>query len=225
MGYEVAIQRDEGEWWSGSVCNKFAAVVFQRAYAGYAEAVNYLSKLILRDNPDCDWVVTAGDDTYPDPKKQADEIAEECTEYFSAHSHHSHGATFGVMQPTGDPWCDSKGRIIERIAGSPWMGREWCLRANQGRGPQWSEYTHMFADEELQLVAQKLGVFWQRPDLTHRHDHWTRENNRSVSSSQAKKPMPQFLAEAYSREHWDKYKAIFLARRAQGFPGSDPLSV
>ncbi len=118
------------------------------------------------------------------------------------------------MQPTGDPWSDTKGRIIERIAGSPWIGREFCRRMNGGAGPLWQEYTHCFEDEELQCVAQKLGVFWQRPDLTHKHNHWMRKPNAKV---------PPHLAEATSPQHWAKFKALFEIRKRAGFPGHEPI--
>ena len=109
-------------------------------------------------------------------------------------------STFGVMQPVGDPWSDTMGRIIDRIAGSPWLGREWCRRANKGQGPFWPEFTHMFGDEHLQRYAQSLGVFWQRPDLTHFHDHAQRD--------QVSPPAPH-MAQWNSPQHWAQSKAIF----------------
>lgn len=157
--------------------------------------------------------------------------------------------TFGVMQPTGDRWGDhrdthpyrphydasgrciqcghmkdhhrhSVGAYIDRVAGSPWMGREFCLRVNQGRGPLWPEYFHMGCDEELQAVATRLEVFWQRPDLTHLHKHWGRGlDGKLVDSS----TMPEFLKRANSIEEWNQYKKLFAEREAAGFPGSEPL--
>lgn len=153
--------------------------------------------------------------------------------------------TFGVMQPTGDRWgehrnthqftarpgqgqqmCSQCGRFqenvihsvgayIDRVAGSPWMGREFCLRVNQGRGPLWPEYFHIGCDEELQAVAKRLGVFWQRPDLIHLHRHWGRDAGKSN--------MPEFLKRANSTEEWNAYKKLFTEREAKGFPGSEPL--
>ena len=133
---------------------------------------------VLDVDPSCDWTVAAGDDTEPDMNHRADEIAQECTEHF--------GGTWGVMQACGDDWADSAGRMILRIAGSPWIGRDFAERINGGRGPYWEQYAHCFLDNEIMEVAQKYGVFWQRPDLTHRHNHWMRD----------KQPMPAFLAEA-----------------------------
>jgi hypothetical protein len=159
--------------------------------------------------------------------------------------------TFGVMQPTGDRWGDhpdkthafsprtsgrtelcvycghpfdnhrhSTGALIDRVAGSPWMGRSFCERVNGGRGPLWPEYTHQFVDQELQEVAIKLGVFWQRPDLIHFHRHWGRgENGKLVDAA----TMPEFLREANSQAHWDKFKKLFYDRQAAGFPGHECL--
>jgi hypothetical protein len=86
----------------------------------------------------------------------AKQIAKECTAHF--------GGTFGVMQPTGDRWANGS---IDRICGSPWLGREFCTRMYHGKGPMYGGYLHMFGDEELQHVATRLGVLWQRRDLTH----------------------------------------------------------
>lgn len=210
-------------------------------YPGYAVAVNQMCMRILAVDPEADWIVTGGDDVEPDPNKRADEIAAECSAHFRldywkrqlastidpsyteppnvpSYTELQNISTFGVMQPTGDDWSDfhegKRSRIIERIAGSPWMGREFCLRMNGGQGPLWPEYTHCFEDEELQLVAQKLGVFWQRPDLTHFHHHWMRAEHPSV---------PPHLREATSKAHWNKFKALFEQRKAAGFPGHEPI--
>lgn len=211
MGYRVCVFRDTPDLGPGNHIDALFTPDVGSGYPGYSRAVNLMAKAVLRQDQTCDWIVAAGDDTYPDPNKRADEIARECTEHFAD--------TFGVVQPTGDDWADfhqgKMSRIIERIAGSPWLGREWCLRAYQGVGPLCAEYTHCFADEELQLVAQRMRVFWQRPDLTHYHEHWARTPNATR--------IPPHLAEATSKSHWDKYKAIFDARKAAGFPGSEPL--
>lgn len=210
MGYYTLIQRDHGaecgELWD-------VAEIIQRPYRGYVESVNALAKAALASDPGCDWIVTGGDDTYPDPNKRAEEIAAECSEHFRG--------SFGIMQPTGDPWADSQGRIIERLAGSAWMGREWCRRAYQGRGPQCPEYHTYFADIELQCVAQRLGVFWQRHDLTHMHQNWARP--KSEGDHPTRQRIPEFLAEVNSPEYWGRWKPIFDRRQREGFPGSDPL--
>ena len=225
MGYKIALWRDLPE------DDVIADQVLVGRYPGYAVALNTLADVLRRDLR-CDWIVAAGDDTDPDPAKRADEIARECSEYFAGRgpadrvdentvsmsiSEFEKSRTFGVMQPTGDPWADHQGRIIERIAGSPWLGREWCRRAYAGKGPLWPEYTHCFADEELQLVAQRYGVFWQRPDLTQHHDNWARARGNPADR-------PAFLDEANSPEHWRKYQALFNKRKAAGFSGSELIA-
>lgn len=207
-GYKLAIFREMDR---GPV--KADLLVNTLPYRGYAAAVNLLAKLVLDDDSECNWIVAAGDDTDPDPTHEPEDIALECSEYFS----------FGVMQPTGDPWSDGNGRIIERIAGSPWLGREWCRRAYGGRGPLWPEYYHTHADEELQLVAKRLGVFWQRPDLIQMHHNWARGETVKDRVRAVQRGAPEFLKYAHSQEQWDKYQALFNARKAAGFPGSDPL--
>jgi hypothetical protein len=219
-GYGVALFRDRG---AGEVA---ADVVVTGEYEGYAKSVNRLAKMVLARDPECDWIVAAGDDTTPDPDHSPGEIARQITAQFGNPHVMFHGSapdrivhpTFGVVQPTGDSWRDVQGRIIERIAGSAWYGREYCRRINQGNGPLWSEYVHCFSDEEAMCVAQKYGVFWQRPDLMQHHENWARKNNASYAD------MPSFLVDANSPAHWAKYKAIFTERKAAGFPGSEPIA-
>lgn len=191
-GYKVAIWRDPGD--APIQCD----LLMIGNYEGYPRAVNALCQEILLRWPDTEWIVTGGDDTDPDPRNPLD-IARECTDHFAG--------TFGVMQPTGD------GHSVDQICGSPWLGADWCRRAHGGLGPFWPEYVHMFADSDLQYVTQKLGVLWQRPDLTHKHHHWTFEH----------KPMPGYMREANSPGHWNQYKELFFRRKAAGFPGSEPL--
>ena len=215
QGYRIALWRDPPE------DDVIADYVLVGRYPGYAVALNTLVADV-RD-PRCDWIVAAGDDTDPDPTKRAEEIARECSDHFRNLHIEATGETidvhptFGIMQPTGDPWSDHQGRIIERIAGSPWLGREWCRRAYGGKGPLWPEYTHCFADEEWQLVAQRYGVFWQRPDLSQHHENWARARGNPADR-------PAFLDEANSPEHWRKYQALFNQRKADGFPGSELLA-
>ena len=192
----------------------FGVVDYIRAepkYPGYAIATNSLVKDVLSTDDSCDWTVGGGDDVQPDLNHTADEIAPQLTAHFAG--------TFGVMQPTGDRFARGS---IDRIAGSPWIGREFARRMYGGNGPYWHEYTHMFVDEEIQCVAEKYGVFWQRRDLIHLHHHFQRESV-ALNSPAIDKPRPAFLNEANSPEHWKKYQAIFKARKAAGFPGSEPL--
>jgi hypothetical protein len=207
-GYGVALWRDEEN---------------KEPYPGYAQAVNTLALTILERFPECDWIVTGGDDTLPDTSHTADEIADECTKVFTAKVYPDHigdyKSTFGVMQPTGDRFA---GGCIDRIAGSPWMGREWCLRANGGRGPLWPEFTHMFADEALKRSAEKMGVYWARPDLIHFHAHFQRAD-KSIGSRAIAKPIPPHLVKWNTRQHWDEMKAIFQRLEAEDFKSCLPI--
>ncbi len=219
QGYRLAIFAD-GKGAQSPKCN---LRIWQPTYPGYAVAVNELCQYILERDSQAEWIVAAGDDTLPDPNHSAEEIARTCCWHFSLEAYksgdpHVVANTFGVMQPTGDPWADSHGRIIERIAGSPWIGREFARRMYGGAGPYWYEYRHCFVDEELQCVAQKLGVFWQRPDLTHMHHNWARAHAGRPQD------MPDFLRDANSPEHWAKYSAIFKERKSAGFPGHEPIA-
>jgi len=210
-GYLVAMHRDTGD--DIVDCDYLS----YGDYQGYAKTVNALIRAVMKFDTDARWFIAAGDDISPDPTKRADEIADECETFFAkfdARGGLPHSHTFGVMQPTGDPWADSAGRMIERIAGSPWIGREFCERAYGGNGPYFEGYRHCFLDNEIMDVAKLLGVFWQRPDLTHHHAHWTRE----------RRPMPGYLAEPNSPAHWQKYHALYRERKAAGFPGYKPLA-
>ncbi len=223
QGYCVFVQRDPGApFLAGIDC-------VHRPYAGYPEAINFLCREIIRNDPKAEWIVIAGDDTLPDPNKSAEEIGNECRDYFLRLSSDTavellqdgtagldrRLETFGVMQPTGDPWADSQGRIIDRIAGSPWIGREFARRMYKGRGPLWEGFFHMFEDEHLMAVAEKLGVFWQRPDLTHHHNHWCRPKPGQKMGHINQ--LPGFHEKSNSKEEWIKAKAEFDRLKAGGF--------
>lgn len=131
--------------------------------------------------------------------------------------------TFGVMQPTGDRWGDDPlqqnfcgSAYADRVCCSPWMGREFCRRMYGGDGPFWSGWHHMRVDEELQEVAIKLGVLWQRQDIIHLHRHWARADAPV---------MPGFLAEVNGAQHWVETTQLFKARRDAGFPGHEPIEM
>lgn len=189
-----------------------ADLTLRGEYPGYAQAVNTLCREVLERYPEVEWCVAGGDDTLPDPYYFANEIASYSTEYF--------GGTFGVMQPTGDRFA---GGSIDRIAGSPWMGREWCMRANGGAGPMWPEFTHMFVDEAIMRTAEKLGVYLRRPDLIHFHRHFMRESD-AIDSNAVHKPIPEHLREWNSPQHWEEMKAIFQRLEREDFAPCMPLS-
>lgn len=227
QGYRIGLWRDPGE------AEGFDETLINQPYQGYSHAVNALVRRVLEVDSYAEWIICAGDDIEPDANHSAEEIAEECNEHFAFAWWDKFGGkldtpslnyrmTFGVMQPTGDKWGDRNGPYIERVAGSPWMGREFCRRMYQGRGPLCEDYFHMGEDEELQAVATKLGVFWQRPDLIHFHRHWGRNPvNDKLPGDRAN--MPAFLERANSEEEWRKYKEIFRIRQQLGFPGHEPL--
>ena len=240
MGYKIALWRDAASdgFPSGYVRSDYPEAdnfLVGTMYPGYAAATNILIRRIMFGSrtdegltvppvdPDCDWVVCGGDDIDPDPTKTADEIARECGDYFENQTQVSFNyphryRTLGVMQPTGDRWGDNELHLgktgsayIDRICGSPWIGREFARRVNGGRGPWCQDYTHMFVDEHLQNVAERLGVLWQRRDLTQHHDHCRRDGVART---------PEFLQQAYSSEHWKESKAIFERHKAAGFAES-----
>lgn len=242
-GYKIALWRDELLVDLGPGFRSWDWIHAGYPYPGYAKAVNRLISDVLENDQDCDWIVTGGDDVEPDMNHTAEEIALQCQEHFAELNHYRWSRdlfsqtlrltfdpkvwmNFGVMQPTGDRYGEDARSIArygadraayaDRVCGSPWMGREFCLRINPGRGPLWPEYTHMFEDEELFEVASKYGVLWQRRDLIHFHNHWARKRGDAAY-------MPEFLKEVNSPEHWNKYKALFEQRKAAGFPGSEPL--
>lgn len=223
-GYRVAIWRDPGH---GIAIDNVDFIVSD-TYPGYARAVNHLTHHILREDTECNWVVTGGDDVYPD-SHTADEIALECGRYFWIKWQDDltldlqKMKTFGVMQPTGHRWGEHtshpdprlRSAYIDRICGSPFMGREFCLRMNKGKGPFHPGFTHMHGDECLFEVAKKLGVLWQRRDLTHDHRHWGLSGNRA--------DMPKFLERWNTPEHWRESKALLDRLKAEDFAECMPI--
>jgi hypothetical protein len=211
MGYKVALWRDAGD---DLVDCDYLQI---GTYPGYAKAVNSLSIDVLRMDQKCDWVVTGGDDTSPDKAKQADVIARECSRHFGKCDILDHGdaenvfGTYGVMQPTGDRWGENRNGVapIDRIAGSPWMGREWCIRAHHGLGPLHPDFFHMFVDEALRGAAVAQGVYWERRDIVQTHWHWSRERRGSG--------MPSFLRTVNSQPHWNEARAIFNRIQRGGY--------
>lgn len=230
-GYLVALFRDAGD----EVLDYHLTI--RGSYPGYGAAVNRLCREILEIDRAAEWIVTGGDDVEPDLEHSAEEIAAQCFSHFNLYhvkryldglgpDCDGHVGTFGVMQPTGDRWGDeawSRQRwpdapaYIDRICGSPWLGREFCRRMYGGRGPLFEGYHHMYVDEELQGVAQKLGVLWQRRELTQKHNHWGRKPGAT------KADIPDFLQFANSDPEWEKAKALFESRKAAGFPGHEPI--
>jgi hypothetical protein len=120
--------------------------------------------------------------------------------------------------------------VIDRICGSPWMGREFCRRMYHGSGPLYNGYYHNFADEELQNVARKLGVFRQRRDLNQEHRHWAQKQPKSATHTGLAgdvRNMPEWARKINDPKlsDWERSKALFAKRKANGFPGHEPLEV
>ena len=202
MGYRLAVLR-QGEPIGAEI--EIPTV----CYLGWAASVNRMVSEVLKLDPSARWCVVGNDDTLPDPNHSPEEIGAQCEAHFGGEH-----PTFGVMQPTGDKilW---PGSLIENFAGSPWFGREYCERINGGRGPLWDEYFHNWADEECQQVALQQGIFWQRHDLIHQHNHWARERGNWADA-------PDFVKYINGQEYKDS-EPLFRARKSAGFPGSDPL--
>src|ERR1017187_8232216 len=209
-------------------------------YPGHAKATNECIDEVLKADPECLFIANSGDDTEPDLAHTGSEIVQQCVDYFRIRCagclararsgqivcekcggtrFEESSGTFGVLQCTGDRFA---GGSIDRIAGSPFIGREFCERAYGGKGPLFDQYWHMRDDDELMAVAVKLGVFWQRPDLIHLHHHFTRETV-DINSNAVGKPIPAFLQRANSKENWDAMGKIFFERQTAGFPGHEPV--
>jgi hypothetical protein len=219
-GYKIALWIDKPHKFPAS-CDLGTAAP-SGGYPGYSVAVNWLIRKVTKEDPQAEWFIIGGDDVEPDPSHSAEEIAIDCRMRFYAQVGTREARlateTFGVMQPTGDRFA---GGSIDKIAGSAWIGREFARRMYGGNGPLWPEYTRFFMDEELQLVAQKYGVFQQRPDLIHLHRHYMRESE-DIKSNAVYTEIPAHLKAQEAL--WNPEKAIFQKRRAEGFPGSEPIA-
>ena len=214
MGYKVAVQRAPN---APILPADAFDMVISRPYESYTKAVNLLCRTVCVEWPDTLICVTGGDDIYPDPTHSPFDIQKDfiamirkaklkAGQEIDADLFYG---MYGVMQPTGDRWASDDTRS-DRIAYSPWLGRDWILKANQGQGPLHPDYFHFYEDEHLQNAAIKQGVFWQRPDLTQYHDHWTRNGSKR----------PDFLIEADNQANKDKQ--LFERHKANGFAESFP---
>lgn len=230
LGYKVALWRD-GDKSPAHIptsCDEIECdLIFTGDYPGYARAVNALIAGVMLKDPDAEWFVAGGDDTEPDPNHTASEIARQCGDHFRNLHMERTGETievhptFGVMQCTGDRFAQGS---IDKIAGSPWIGREFARRMYGGNGPLWPGYARFFMDQELQDVAIQYGVFQQRRDLIHLHRHYMRRSN-DLNAAAFVTEVPKHLAHQESK--WDEEKKIYLGRknaRPAPFPGSEPIA-
>jgi len=192
-GYKVAVYLTTGKPYG-----KINADLIQTgAYFGWPKTSNLIAKFVIKTIPDCTIVIAGGDDMFPLPTDpDAGIIEKQFIQHFKG--------TMGVMQPTGDLWMN---RVAERICGSPWLGKQFIRVAYKGMGPFWPEYNHFYADEELKVVTAKSKLLWQREDLTHYHNHWTRNHQQS----------PIHMEQA--QQSWETDGQLFVARRKLHWPG------
>ncbi|MCA9292239.1 MAG: hypothetical protein KDA20_00315 [Phycisphaerales bacterium] len=193
MGYKIAVLQnfERGEI-PADLC------VWSDHYPGWPGSVNMLCKSIVPK--DARVVVSGGDDMLPDPNHTAQELAQQFLERFPD--------TFGVMQPHGDEFLAAR-----RYCGSPFMGRAWFDSMYGGRGGMYDGYHHNYADNELYWVAKGMGALWERPDLSHYHDHFTREGRAA----------PDYWTSVRSNDLHDCL--LYYARVHERFPGHEPLNV
>jgi hypothetical protein len=190
-GYKVACALDAGM--PPVLADRLS---FVNPYPGYFSTVNQMAKNVL-ETTDADIIITGGDDMYPDQRFTAAEIGVNFTDHFPD--------LYGVMQPTGDKAIDG----VDRICGSPWVGRTYCEEAYGGNGPFWPGYFAFFGDEEMKVVAEVEGVLWQREDLVQIHNHWARPGGPQKTQYQVG-----------NDRFWERDKAMFAERKANNFPGT-----
>lgn len=200
-GYKIAILIDkytEADLIKSGIREMIHMLIIKSKYEGHSSSVNELCFRILAQYPQTNVIVTAGDDMFPDTFKNA----QQCQELFMG----AFPSTFGVLQPIGDRFGN-----VHHICGSPFMGRSFIKRINQGTGPFWHEYYHFYNDQEMHDVCERLGILWKCQTLEHYHDHWSRK----------KQQRPSYLDEA-QRRHKQMYE-IYTERKKNNFPGHEPL--
>lgn len=190
MGYKIAIlqNRERGDV-PADLC------VWYDYYPGWPESINILAREIVPKSASI--IVSGGCDMLPDPNHSAQELARQFFERFPD--------GFGVMQPHGDEYLAAR-----RYCGSPFLGRAFVDTMYGGRGPMHGEYHHNYADNELFWVAKGMGVLWERPDLSHFHDHFTRSGAAA----------PAFWQSVAKNDLRDCM--LYYSRAYQRFPGHRP---
>lgn len=191
MGYKIAVlQNHERGEIPADLC------VWSDTYPGWPRSVNMLCKSIVPKGVSI--VVSGGDDMLPDPHHSAHQLARQFLERFPD--------TFGVMQPHGDEYLAAR-----RYCGSPFMGRAWFDTMYAGRGGMYDGYHHNYADNELYWVAKGMQVLWERPDLSHYHDHFTREGRAA----------PSYWTSVRKNDLHDCL--LYYARVHERFPAHEPV--
>jgi hypothetical protein len=117
--------------------------------------------------------------------------------------------TFGVAQPTR---CSTP----DIIGGAPYplVGGEFARRINGGQGAFREEYGHYFDDRELHDVAELLGCFAVLPDVEIKHLH----------HSYGFPDMLPKQARQRARDRHANARKLYEERKANGFPGHEPIS-
>lgn len=224
QGYRVAVSTDEAmfERMTPMLDGIIDVLVSPRGrYPGYWQSMNALTRYVcnrpvalayshiktspglsLNDQLIADVCVVAGDDMQPDDRHTAQQIAQHFLRIFPD--------GYGIMQPTG-----SGEDGVDRIAGSPWMGKGWIERAYNGTGPYHGGYFHFYGDEELMNVARRQSAFIQLSQYRQRHHQWCNPDGENYGKR-------THYQQRNSDEHWESDKALFFARQRQGFPGSEP---
>lgn len=227
QGYRVAVSTDEGmvQRMSPMIGGMIDLLVSPRGeYPGYWRSMNALTRFVMNrsthltyghvshsfqidgiDQIIADVCVVAGDDMEPDDRHSAQDIARHFLRIFPG--------GYGVMQPTG-----SGEDGVDRIAGSPWIGRAWIEEAYRGNGPYHDGYFHFYGDEELLNVARAQAAFIQLSQYRQRHHQWCNPDGHNY----AKRTHYQ---QRNSDNHWEADKALFFRRQREGFPGSERLPV
>jgi hypothetical protein len=208
VGFKTAAVRDDPNDFTRLEVDYFLTIT---PYPGWATSINRCAKEVLASDPECVIIASGGDDVWPDSNFPVDRVESEFRHHFNG--------WLGVMQATGAvpgyvPWSKAviNGRAVqERVAWAPMIGRDWCLRAYGGNGPFWPEYRTFFADESLQVVAEALGLYWQRPDMHMPHKTWKHDDGSR----------PHHLLHTIAE--WEPDAALFNARKAAGFPGHELL--
>jgi hypothetical protein len=198
-GYKTLVYLDTPEM----RCNADVVSYGARAtFPGYYRVINDLVWLAFANGADV--VTCIGDDMLP-PDQGAEWVS---TDYFKRFPN-----GLGVYQGCGDlQGMDGNGvPAAARICGSPTFGVEWANRAYQGAGPFADIYSSFYADEDLYNVASKLGLLVMEYSVRIFHKHWSwghaqREGYHDRAAL-----------------NWERDKAIFMTRKAAGFPGSDLL--
>ena len=211
QGWGIALMVDEGR---APEFEALADVLFEaNLFPGWCRTACFLSRYLVAFHG-AKLVATGGDDIEP-PVMGVQDVDRWSFEPFDAkpvsgddavrimESHFPDG--MGVVQPTGD---DLDG--VDRICGSPWFGLGWILMGYSGVGPVWPGYLQYYADEELKVVSEKLGMLAQRPDIRQVHHHWTRVGGWPKTDYQ----------ERNDRAFMGRDGELFACRRASGFPMS-----